>query len=183
MNSEIYCAMKFIDDYIFNTMIENEHDLQLATIVGSKENNDVEFFVVDSIENIVNMVSTKKKPKGIEAIKSIFDREADTNIGLVFRASRTTPEKKEIVSILTPFDIGVELDKSKFKGDTVEDLENNYFGDSDQYVATLIINDTHIEVVDKSYMVIRGKTKNGTTKIFLLDNAIKNDLIKKIKDY
>lgn len=188
MNTEIFCSMAFIDDYIFNGEIENEHDLQLATVVSSKINNDIEFFVVEEINNIISMVSTKKKPKGLDIIKDIFNNESHTGIGVVFRVTRTQKndnkeDYKETVSLLMPFDIGEELDKSKFKGDTVESLEQNYYGDADQYVGTLLIDEWHLEGVDKSYMIIRGKTKNGTTRVFLLDSAIKEDLIHKIKEY
>lgn len=196
-NSEVYAALNFVDDYIFKEDIDNDYDLRLAIAIGSKVNENVEFFLVDNIESIVSMVSTDKAPTGfIEKIKSIFvKREPTTNIGLVFRVARTVDKKyeendatiikqeKEVVSILTPFDIGVVFDSDKFKGDTIEQLQEKYYGDSDQYVSTLIVDEARLHGIDKEYMMIRGKTKDGITRIFLLDSTMRENLIHMIKSY
>ena len=182
---EVYAALNFIDDYIFGEDIENDYDLRLATAIGSKENDNVEFFVIDSIDNITSMVSIDTHSNNIfDKIKDVFSKDESTSIGLVFRASRfISKAERETISLLTPFDIGVVLDKSKFKGDTIKSLQENYYGDSDQYVSTLIADESRIYGIDKEYLMIRGKNKNGIIKIFLLDQNIKADLIHKIKEY
>lgn len=181
---EVYSALNFIDDYIFKEEIENDYDLRLATAIGSKENLDSKFFVVNNIDSIISMVSTDRKPEGLFGkIRDVFDKEVSTSIGIVFKATGISDETSETVSLLTPFDIGVSFDKSKFKGDSVEDLQNNYYGDSDQYVATLIADESRLYGIDKEYMMIRGKSKDGKVKIFLLDSSIKEQLIHMIKDY
>ena len=183
MTSETYVCMSFIDDYVFKGEVENTYDLSLATVAGSKKNDNIEFFVVESVEDIISMVSTAQKPKGLDALKNLFSKDENTGIGIVFRVSRTVDGNKETVSILTPFDIGVSLDKSKFKGDTIESIQENYYGDADQYVSTLLIDEVHLYDIDKDYMVIRGKNKSGKYYVFLLDNNMKQKLIHDIKAY
>jgi hypothetical protein len=185
-NPEVYSSLNFIDNYLFKEDIDNDYDLRLAVAIGSKENESAEFFVVDSIDSIVSMVSTDTEPTSfIDKLKNVFNKEdPSTSIGVVFKATRfISSDKKETVSILTPFDIGVSFSPEKFRGMTVEELQEKYYGDSDQYVATLITDNSRLHGIDKEYMMIRGKSKDGLSKIFLLDSSIKEELKHKIEDY
>lgn len=192
INADTFVALSFIDSYIHENII-NEHDLALAVIAGSKEKDDkmVEFFVVDSIDKIIAMapafVELKPKKSLFEKIQSFIlgDEENDhpTSVGIVLKVSRFIGNEKEIVQLLTPFDIGVEFEEEKFKGDTISSIEENYYGDSDQYVTTLTINSIEIGGVDKTYMIIRAKAKTGAIKLFLLDYSIQKELQEKINEY
>lgn len=191
INSDTFAALTFIDSYV-NEDIINEHDLALATVAGSKDSTDnpSEFFVVDGIDSIVAMapaeVDIYKSDSLIEKIKRLFvrkEKKHSTSIGLVLKAMRYVGTEREIVQLLTPFDIGVEFGEEKFKDNTIASIEAAYYGDSDQYVATIINNAITIEGVDKTYMMIRGKAKTGKLKLFLLDSSIQKELQDKINAY
>jgi len=189
IGADTYAALTFIDSYIAEDII-NEHDLALAVVAGSKENTKAEFYVVDSVDKIVAMapaeVELKEKKGFIDKITSIFKGNEDehpTSVGMVVKVSRTVGTEREVVQLLTPFDIGVEFGEDKFKGITISWIEKNYYGDADQYVATLIINSAKIEGVDKTFMIIRGKSKTGDVKLFLLDSSIQKELQDNINAY
>ena len=180
---EQFASLAFIDSYIVNGDM-NEYDLSLATAVGSKiPDKDSKFFVVDDIVSIVSMCKAEKKSKNI--FKNIFNKkERNTSIGLVFKAMRyKNANEKETVSLLTPFNLEVSLPDKKFKGDTVESLEEKYYGDADQYVSTLLVENIRLQGVDKEYMLIRGKNKNMDVYVFLLDISITDKLTKLIEEY
>lgn len=192
IGADTFAALKFIDTYIEENII-NEHDLALAVVAGSREYADrmVEFFVVDSIEKIVAMapavVEIKEKKSIWKKIKDFItfteETEYPTSVGMVIKISRFIGQEKEIVHLLTPFDVGVEFDEDKFKGNTISSIEDNYYGDSDQYVATLTVNSVEIGGVDKTYMMIRAKAKTGATKLFLFDYSVQKELQDKINEY
>lgn len=192
IRANTYAALKFIDSYIDENII-NEHDLALATLSGSKDNeNSVEFFLVDSVEKIVAMASASvdlntKKKNPFTKIKLSFSKNKknnhNTSIGIVIKVSRIVGTEKEVVQLLTPFDIGIEFGPKKFKGITIPWIEDNYYGDSDQYVSTITINSTRLEGIDKNFMIIRGRSKNGSIKLFLLDSSIQKELQDMINEY
>jgi hypothetical protein len=180
---EQFASLAFIDSYIVNGDM-NEYDLSLATAVGSKIPDKVsKFFVIDDIVSIVSMCKAEKKSKNI--FKNIFcKKENNTSIGLVFKAMRyKNANERETVSLLTPFNLEVSLPDKKFKGDTVESLEEKYYGDADQYVSTLLVENIRLQGVDKEYMMIRGKNKNMDVYVFLLDASITDKLTKLIEEY
>ena len=189
IGADTYAALTFIDSYIAEDII-NEHDLALAVVAGSKENTKAEFYVVDSVDKIVAMapavVDLKKKKNFIEKLAGIFKDDVDdhpTSVGMVLKVSRIVGTEREVVQLLTPFDIGVEFGEDKFKGNTISSIEENYYGDADQYVTTLTINSAKIEGVDKTYMIIRAKSKTGDVKLFLLDSSVQKELQDKINEY
>lgn len=195
IHPDTFSAISFIISYI-NESIINEYDLALATVISGKEkteNDNVELFEVCDIEKVVAMAPAECDPELkphkslFEKLKSFFKREKEvkhsTSIGVVLKVSRYKNGNKEIVQLLTPFDIGVEFDESKFKGTTIAGIEKDYFGDGDQYVSTLITHSVTIDGLDKTYMMIRGKSKNGDIKIFLLDSTVTKDLKEKINEY
>ena len=193
INADTFAALTFIDSYIKEDII-NEHDLALAVMAGSKDctSNPAEFFVVDSVDKIVAMapaeVDMDNEKRGIIArIKAFFTHEEpvdhSTSIGLVAKLARYKGGERETLCLLTPFDIGVEFEEDKFKGNTISSIESEYFGDSDQYVSTLVNSKITIEGVDKTYMMIRAKSKTGSVKLFLLDSVVQKDLQEKINEY
>lgn len=192
ISADTYSALTFIDTYISEVEdIVNEHDLALAVIAGSKEDTKAEFYIVESVDKIVAMapadVELNNDKKGIfKKISGMFkskEKDHPTSVGMVIKLTGSVKGEKETIQLLTPFDIGVEFDEDKFKGNTISSIEENYYGDADQYVTTLTINSTKIEGIDKTYMILRGKSKTGDVKLFLLDSSIQKELQDKINEY
>ena len=163
-------------------------------MAGSKDcsSHPAEFFVVDSIDKIVAMapavVDIKEKKNIFAKLRDMIkganiNNDHPTSIGMVVKVVRYNGQEREVVQLLTPFDIGVEFEEEKFKGNTIASIEENYYGDSDQYVTTLTINSIEIGGIDKTYMIIRAKAKTGSTKLFLLDSSIQKELQDKINEY
>ena len=186
MTADVFSCMAFVDSYIFDK-VDNEHDLTLATVAGSKVlDTSVEFFVIDRIESIVSMAPAEVhvKRKGLAKLFGTKKKKYNTTLGVVLKVSRyISNDEREIVHILTPFDVGVEYDESKFRGNTIDNIQNNYYGDSDQYVGTLMISSVRLLGVDKEYMVIRGKSKDKIVKIFLFDSSVQQELKSLIDSY
>lgn len=179
MTADIFSCMAFIDSYVFDG-VDNEHDLTLATVAGSKVlDTNIEFFVVDKIESIVSMAPAEVhvKRKGFAKLFGTKNKKYDTTLGIVLKVSKyISNDEREIAHILTPFDVGVEYDESKFRGNTIDKIQSDYYGDADQYVGTLMITKVRLLGVDKEYMIIRGKTKDKRVKLFLFDSAAQQEL-------
>ena len=140
--AEAYAAVEFLDDYIMNGD-SNEYNLSMATCVGSKYPDEpVTFFKTDDITSIATMCRAEKKDPN--PFKKLFHREKNTSIGLVINCMRYKPDKSiETISLLTTFDIGKDYPDSKFKGDTIDIIQDKYYGDADQFVSTLTVEDTN----------------------------------------
>ena len=191
IGADTFAAFNFIDSYISENII-NEHDLALAIVAGSKDSTKTpaEFYLVESVDKIVAMAPATVElgvKKGIFAkIKSMFTEDENdhpTSVGMVIKVARYNGSEREIVQLLIPFDIGVEFSEEKFKGNTISSIEENYYGDADQYVTTLTINSINIAGIDKTFMVIRAKAKTGAVKLFLLDSSVQKELQDKINEY
>lgn len=186
MSADIFSCIAFINSYIFDG-VDNEHDLTLATVVGSKVlETPAEFFVVDKVESIISMApaEVKVKRKGLSKLLGSKKVRYDTTLGIVLKLSTyTNNTDRDIVYLLTPFDIGVSFDESKFNGNTIEQIQDNYYGDSDQYVGTLMISNIRLHGVDKEYMIVRGKTKDKKVKLFLFDFSAQEELKHLINSY
>ena len=92
-------------------------------------------------------------------------------------------KNKNIKQVLTTFDIGKDYPDSKFKGDTIDTIQNKYYGDSDQFVSTLTVEDTRLLGVDKQFMMVRAKNKNHKVYVFLLDVSATEKITKLIEAY
>jgi len=194
MSSNIASTIMFVDSYLTDDVI-NDHDFMLATTVGSKvEESPAEIFVVDHIDSIVAMAGAEVDyEESSNFFKRIFNKifrrgknkaVYDTTIGLVAKVSRfKDKDTKENYFVLIPFNIGVSFPEEKFRGKTIQSIQNEYFGDADQYVSTLTIPTTHIFGVDKDYMILRAKNKDKKLKIFLIDNSVKEELIHQINNF
>ena len=180
--AEAYAAVTFLDDYIM-AGDSNEYNLSMATCVGSKYPDEpVTFFKTDDITSIATMCRAEKKDPN--PFKKLFHREKNTSIGLVINCMRYKPDKSiETVSLLTTFDIGKDYPDSKFKGDTIDTIQNKYYGDSDQFVSTLTVEDTRLLGVDKQFMMVRAKNKNHKVYVFLLDVSATEKITKLIEAY
>lgn len=173
MNTDIFSSIAFINDYIFDT-VDNEHDLASAVTIGSKSSsiaNPAEFFIVDNIDNIEALASTsihRGEKKNI--FKSLFNKNKTDNstVAIIMKVAKySNKDTKDTASILTTFDIGKSYDNSKFRGKTVEDIQDSYFTDADQYLSKFSIMDIRID--DKSYTIIRANNKDGIAKLFVFD--------------
>ena len=180
--AEAYSAVTFLDDYIMDGD-SNEYNLSMATCVGSKYPDEpVTFFKTDDITSIATMCRAEKKDTN--PFKKLFHREKNTSIGLVINCMRYKPDKSiETVSLLTTFDIGKDYPDSKFKGDTIDTIQDKYYGDADQFVSTLTIEDTRLLGVDKQFMMVRAKNKNHKVYVFLLDVSATEKITKLIEAY
>lgn len=180
--AEAYAAVAFLDDYIM-AGDSNEYNLSMATCVGSKYPDEpVTFFKTDDITSIATMCRAEKKDPN--PFKKLFHREKNTSIGLVINCMRYKPDKSiETVSLLTTFDIGKDYPDSKFKGDTIDTIQDRYYGDADQFVSTLTVEDTRLLGVDKQFMMVRAKNKNHKVYVFLLDVSATEKITKLIEAY
>lgn len=180
--AEAYSAVAFLDDYIM-AGDSNEYNLSMATCVGSKYPDEpVTFFKTDDITSIATMCRADKKDTNL--FKKLFHREKNTSIGLVINCMRYKPDKSiETVSLLTTFDIGKDYPDSKFKGDTIDTIQDKYYGDADQFVSTLTVEDTRLLGVDKQFMMVRAKNKNHKVYVFLLDVSATEKITKLIEAY
>lgn len=161
MTPEVFSSMAFIDDYIVSDS-QNIHDLQVATIAGYDANKMlVTTHFVDNVDSIVSLAEVEK---------------GSTTLAVVFKIIEFTKDKKESYKILTSFDFGKKYNKKKFRGNTVKNLEDNYATDVDQYLSSYMI-ECRLKNVDKDYLIIKGKNKDGLCKLFFLDNDIQQNII------
>ncbi|MBR6289176.1 MAG: hypothetical protein IKR19_07575 [Acholeplasmatales bacterium] len=86
------------------------------------------------------------------------------------------------VTLIMPYDAdGVYYKKSKFKGMTIELMENAYFGADIQYYTT--ITNYNCNIGGKNYVALRGKNKPGQVYNFLIDDDNMKKLNKLIEEY
>lgn len=172
MNANHMDCLKFIDSYIYEG-INNNHDLALASTL-SLDNINEDIFLVDKIESIVSMAPAinKKQKKDIKSI------------GVVLKLSNfISIDEKEISYLLIPFETGTGYDIKKFKGKSIDDIMDSYYGDSDQYLSRLLIDKVRISGVDKEYMIVKACSKDNKYRMFLFDNATREELVKMIDEY
>lgn len=165
-------CLKFIDSYIYEG-INNNHDLALASTL-SLDNIYEDIFLVDKIESIVSMAPAinKKQKKDIKSI------------GVVLKLSNfISIDEKEISYLLIPFETATGYNIKKFKDKSIDDIMDSYYGDSDQYLSRLLIDKVRISGVDKEYMIVKACSKDNRYRMFLFDNATREELIKMIDEY
>lgn len=192
MPLEVYVSILFLDKYA-ETDCDSDHDLDLAIVNGAIDHTeDASFFIVDDVDIVSMIDATVQKEESsniLEKIKSKFTSKEElvqnnTNVAMVLKISRTNSEgNKETVQLLSAFDIGKTFDKSKFKGKTVDNIQDEYFKDGDQYSSTLIISEAKLYGVDKTYMVIRGVNNNKKSYIFLFDTLVIEDIKNKMDKF
>lgn len=158
---EVFASMSFVDDYIYNLYLETG-ELSAAS-VSTINPNPVEIFNILRLDGIISLAQIKQAP---------------TNVAVVFRVSNG----KTNDILMTTFDVGVKLPKSKFKGYNTKKLQDEYLSDADQYYTIFQFN-SRLKDIDKEFLIIKAKNKNGNIKLFFLDNGICKQLETMIKEY
>lgn len=168
MTPEIFSSMAFIDDYIVSDS-QNVHDLQVATVSGY---NPTELLVTTHfVDNVNSIVSLAEVEKG------------STELAIVFKVLELDNQgKKNSYKILTSFDFGQKFHRNKFRGMTVKKIEEEYANDADQYYSNYMI-EVRIKNLDKDFLVIKAKNKDGVCKLFFLDNDVQKDIESLVQNY
>lgn len=163
VSNELFASFSFIDNYICDCIINN-YEVTLAIIAAAKVPEfETELFVIDKIDSVVSLTPTDKK---------------SSSVGVIFQVSK----EKEIATILAPFDVGIRLPRSKFKGNTIKKIEETYLRDSDQYISVFIMN-TRIKNLDKEFLIIKAKNKNNKNKLFFLSANVRKQLEDMVKEF
>lgn len=174
MPSEQFACIAYIDNYIIAGK-NNEHDFNIACSgMFSESIPPAQFAVVENIESIVYMTEAVKVSK----FKKIGSKES---LAVVMKVSYFIGNERQVNYILTPWYTDKKYNKSKFKGKTIKDIENDFYKDADQYNANLKVDELRLNNIDKEYMMLHGVNKEGQVKIFLLDSSVKEELINKIE--
>ena len=166
---EIFSVIAFLDDYIVSDS-HNIHDLQIATVAGYRQADMmVTINFIDNIDSIVSLAPAAEKDS--------------TDLALVFKVIEFTgADEKNVYKILTAFDFGKKYPKKKFRGATIKTLEDEYGKDVDQYVSNYMI-DCRINNLDKDYLIIKAKNKDGICKLFFLDNETQRNIEELVEQY
>lgn len=161
MTSDIYCGIKYIDNYIFDTDINN-YELSKASITAREIENPSEVITVDKIDRIVAMAQLKNT--------------------LTCAIEFVVTSKDNKYTLLSTFNFGKKFHKKKFKGMTVDKINSVYLNESDQYLQ-IFSEFCRFENIDKEYLVIKAKNKDGIDKIFLIDGTIRIEFETMIGEY
>lgn len=161
MTSDVYCGIKYIDNYIFECDINN-YELSKASITARETENPSEVITVDRIDRIIAMA--QMKDSATCAIEFLV----------------TDGENK--YTLLSTFNFGKKFHKKKFKGMTVDKINSVYLNESDQYLQ-IFSEFCRFENIDKEYLVIKAKNKDGIDKIFLVDGTNRVEFETMIEEY
>lgn len=161
LSENIFASMKMMDSFILEG-ITNPHDISLASISAFTNDNDsIEFVEISKIESIVNISKISKN-----------------DIGVIFRVALSD----EVVSLLVPFRVEFNIKRKKFKGLSMDKIQETYMSDDNQYVNEFCFN-FKFSNIDKDYFCIKGKNKNNISKLFLLDSTTVIELKNLIESY
>lgn len=164
VTNNLFASMSYVDNYICDTVVNN-YEFSYAVMGGLlKEETPVLAIEFEQIFDLVAMAPVNKK---------------DTSVVIVFTGKTTESER---YTILVPFDIGVKFKKDKYRGMTVEKIEDTYMKDADQYLSIFTFNTT-IDNIEKDFIIIKGKNKNDNNKLFFLDSNMRQNLIDRIKAF
>ena len=194
MNPEIFTALTFIDSYIVNGEAATDttkRDLSIMSTSAVKP-GDAYMYPVDmvvGVQGIANTIPEKpEKKKSLFGLKknSTDDVADNTCIAVAFKVKRMPTTDDSIIedcSILTTFDIGLKFTEDKYKGNTVESLQETYYGEDNQFVSTTLIENASIQNSGRKFMLIRARNEAGDIRVFLLGNDVIKELINMIKNY
>lgn len=160
----IFASFVYIDNYIGDE-ITNNYELNLAIVSAiepGEENAEVLF--VDKIDSILALAPTDRR---------------STTVATVFKV---IANGNQVYTILSSFNTGVKFKRDKYKGNSVEKIENTYFVDFDQYISSFM-STANIRNLDKEYMIIKAINKNNTTKLFFIDTTNKQILENMINEF
>jgi hypothetical protein len=161
MSSDVFCSLKYIDNYMYECDVNN-YELSMASI-SARENDEIsETIIVDKVDRIVAMAKIKDS----------------TTYAIEFAV--ISGENKYI--ILSTFNLGKKFSRKKFKGMTIDKINDTFLQDSDQYLQ-IFSEFCRFDNMDKDYLIIKGKNKNGTNKIFMLDGTVRTEFETMIFEY
>lgn len=161
VTSDIFVAVKYIDNYIFDG-ISNGYELSIASVSARYKEDPAEMIFIDKIDRIIAMAQIAK---------------SDT-CAVEFIAN----SREDKYSLLTTFNLGQGFNKKKFKGMNIEKINKNFLKESDQYLQ-IFIEYAKFANIDKEYLIIKAKNKDGIDKIFLIDSTIRVELESMIGDF
>ena len=161
MVSNVFAVIKYIDNYVFDAVINN-YELSTAAITAREGNNIFDVVIVDKIDRIIAMSQIKNS--NTCAIEFVLISGEDK------------------YTILSTFDFGTKFGRKKFKGINVEKLTSMYLNENDQYLQ-VFSEFCHFNNIDKEYLVIAGKNKDGVSKLFFIDSASRVELESMVGDY
>ena len=166
VTSDIYIAMKFIDQYIFGGII-NRHDVGTATVHGYNiKDNATEVIIVDRVDRVISLAPANNDKNNTNYAVEFVVKDSNNNSN----------------TILSTFNLEQNFNKKKFKGMNIDKLGANYLAESDQYIQGFLTFDK-LENIDKEYLIIFGVNKDNNNKIFFLDSTIRTELQTMISDY
>lgn len=162
MVSDVFCSLKYMDNYVFECDINN-YELSKASISARESENPSEIIIADSIDRIVAMAAMKKDAETC-AIEFVIN------------------DGKEKYTMLSTFNFGKKFNKKKFKGMTIDKINSVYLNEADQYLQ-IFSEFCRFNNIDKEYLIIKGKNKEGINKIFFIDGTIRMEFESMIGEY
>ena len=161
MTSDVFAGLKYIDNYIFDS-VTNNYELSTAAITAREGKEITDVVIVDKIDRIVAMAPIK-----------------DSNTCAVEFVMISGEDK---YTLLSTFDFGVNFKKRKFKGMTIDKINSVYLNESDQYLQ-MFSEFCHFDNIDKEYLIIKAKNKDNINKLFFIDATSRIELESMIGDY
>lgn len=161
MTSDVFCSLKYIDNYIIEGDVNN-YELSMATISAREKEQPSEVVVVDKIDRIVAMAQMKDSDTC--AIEFIVNSGDDR------------------YTLLSTFNLGKKFNKKKFKGMTVDKINSVFLSESDQYLQ-IFSEFCRFNNIDKEYLIIKSRNKDGINKIFFIDGTIRMEFECMIGEY
>lgn len=165
MISDVFNSLKYIDTYVFDNSLNN-YELSVASLSATDDVPDTkptELINVSKINRIVAMAQLKNSTTC--AVEYIVEDDNNNKY-----------------TVLSSFNLGVKFNKRKFKGMTVEKINNNYLIESDQYLQ-LYSTYCRFNNIDKEYLISRARNKDNKTIMFMLDTTIRTELESMIGEY
>ena len=185
MPVDVFGAIAYTEYNVF-CGLNNNHALTKSIISALEPAEEMGFFVVEEIEEIVSMAQVEvANPK-----KKLFGKKQQlgNTIALVAKVSRTVQAEdnhlvKEFAYLLFSVATQNSYNKSKFKGYTVSKLSEEFFGDNDQFVTDYMIDQIRMFNIDKEFMAIKGSSKNNDTFMFMFDSNMCKKIERLIEAY
>jgi hypothetical protein len=161
MSSDIFASVKYIDNYVFEGDINN-YELTKASLSGRLTDNISDVIYVDKIDRIIAMGQMKNtSTSAVEYIVVSGD---------------------EKYTLLSTFNFGQKFNKKKFKGMTIERINSTFLNEADQYLQ-IFSEYCRFSNIDKDYLIIKGKNKDGINKFFLLDGTVRMEFESMIGEF
>jgi hypothetical protein len=166
-NTKNYSSIKFIDNYVFQCIVNN-HEVSIAALeAGIVEEDVVDIVNVNDIKSIVAMAPAEYKKS--------------SNVVLEIEVEDSN-ESKDTYKILLISNIGTVYPNKKFKGMNVNRLNSSFLNEENEYIQLFQFNDVY-RIIDAEYMIVKGKNKDKKSKLFVFSPIIKNKLVELIKAY